>query len=97
MIRRRYNSSVTFWPGSMVTWIALILVIASLITFYIAIQPHGGIGPWPSIITGALGLATGITMALWRKDISILLGVLGAVAGSLLLFLVLTVVITSNA
>lgn len=91
MIRRRYNSSVTFWPGSFLTWIALVLVVASLITFYIAMQPNGGIGPWPSLVAGVLGLALGITMALVRKDISIILGILGAVAGSLLLFLALTV------
>jgi uncharacterized membrane protein HdeD (DUF308 family) len=73
------------------------LVIASLATFWLAMQVNSGVGPWPSLVTGVIGLALGITMALWRKDISILLGVLGAIAGSLLLFLVLTVFITSNA
>jgi hypothetical protein len=97
MIRRRYNSSVTFFPGSIFSWVALILVVVSLVTFYLALQVHSGVGPWPSLITGILGLAIGITSALWRKDISILLGILGAVAGSLLLFLLLTVVITSHA
>lgn len=97
MIRRRYNSSVTFFPGSIFSWLALILVIVSLVTFWLAMQTTSGVGPWPSLITGVLGLAIGITMALWRKDISILLGILGAVSGSLILFLLLTIVITAPA
>jgi uncharacterized membrane protein HdeD (DUF308 family) len=97
MIRRRYNSQVKFLPGTLLGWIALILVIASLVTFWLAMQVHSGVGPWPSLITGVIGIALGITMALWRRDVSILLGVLGAVSGSLLLFLVLTIVITTPA
>ena len=97
MIRRRYNSSVTFLPGSIVTWIALILVVISLFTFWLALQVNSGFGPWPSMISGVIGIALGVTMAIWRKDISILLGILGAVSGSLLLFLILTVVITAGA
>lgn len=96
MIRRRYNSSVTFLPGSVYTWIALILVVVSLFTFWLALQVNSGVGPYPSLITGVVGIALGVTMAAVRKDISILLGILGAVAGSLLLFLLLAVVITSN-
>jgi uncharacterized membrane protein HdeD (DUF308 family) len=97
MIRRRYNSQVKFLPRTLLAWIALILVAASLITFYLALQINSGVGPWPSLITGAIGIALGITMALWRKDVSILLGILGAISGSLLLFLVLTVFITASA
>lgn len=97
MMRRRYNSQVKFLPGTLLAWVALILVIASLATFWLAMQVHSGVGPWPSLITGIIGIALGITMALWRKDISIALGVLGAIAGSLLLFLVLTIFITTPA
>ncbi len=97
MIHRRYNSSVTFWPGGIFSWLALVLVGASLVLFWLALQVNSGVGPYPSLITGALGIALGITMALARRDISILLGILGAISGSLLLFLVLTVFITGNA
>jgi uncharacterized membrane protein HdeD (DUF308 family) len=97
MIRRRYNSQVKFLPGTLLAWVALILVIASLVTFWLAMQVHSGVGPWPSLITGVIGIALGITMALVRRDVTILLGVLGAIAGSLLLFLVLTIVITTPA
>ena len=97
MIRRRYNSSVTFLPGSLLTWIALILVVASLFLFWLAMQVHSGVGPYPSIITGVLGIGIGVTMAFVRKDISILLGILGAVSASLLLILLLAVVITRHA
>ena len=97
MIHRRYNSSVTFWPGSIFSWLALVLVAASLLLFWLAMQVNSGVGPYPSLITGVLGIALGVTMALVRRDISILLGILGAISGSLLLFLVLTVFITGNA
>ena len=97
MIRRRYNSSVTFLPGSILSWIALILVIVSLYTFWLAMQVNSGFGPYPSLVTGVVGIALGVTSAFVRKDISILLGILGAIAGSLLLFLLLAVVITSGA
>ena len=97
MIRRRYNSSVKFLPRTVPAWIGLVLVVVSLITFSLALQTNSGVGPWPSLITGVIGIALGVTMGLWQKDISILLGVLGAISGSLLFFLLLTVVITAGA
>ena len=97
MIRRRYNSQVKFLPRTALAWIALVLVAASLVTFSLALQINSGVGPWPALITGSLGIALGILMGLWRKDVSILLGILGAISGSLLLFLVLTVFITASA
>jgi len=90
MIQRRYNSSVKFLPRTVLGWVALVIVAASLFLFWVALQPSSGVGPWPSFILGIIGIALSIAQATWAKDISILLGVLAAVEGTLVITMLLT-------
>ena len=90
MIQRRYNSSVRLLPRTVLAWVALVLVAASLVLFWVALQPSAGVGPWPSFFVGIIGIALSIAQATWAKDISILLGVLAAVEGTLVITMLLT-------
>lgn len=85
MIQRRYNSSVRILPRTALGWVALVLVAVALILFAIALQPTSGVGPWPSFILGILGILLSIVQATRAKDISILLGILGAVEGTMII------------
>jgi hypothetical protein len=90
MIQRRHNSSVRILPRTVLAWAGLLLTGASLVLFTLAFQPAtSSIGQWPALGTGLVGLAAGILAAARSKDLSIVLGILGVIDGTLLLTLLL--------
>lgn len=97
MLQRRYNSSVRFFPRTLLAWVALALVAVSTFMFWLAFQAGSGVGPIPSFVTGVPGIALAITMGVWRKDISILLGILASVCGTLMLTLALAFIVSRPA
>lgn len=88
MIQRRGDKTVSLMPRTLGGWIALVFVAAFYGLFILSWGSTSTVGPWIAIGCSIVGIVLGIIVAAVWRDVSVVLGVLGALTLSLTPFVV---------
>ena len=79
MIQRRRDPGISLLPKTLTGWLGLVFIAIFYLALIISFQFTSLVLPWIAVIASALGIVLGLVAALRARDISVLLGVLGAI------------------